>query len=153
MHCCASSAAKEEALIPWTRDPFGRLQSHEKSNLRWTTDLSSSCQQGSDRRVVAAIPTERNSVGSQSPKRLRNVGTLLKTMRKFGDFQAEYIPAVISNGYHQRMSVSVVASPGFEPVAHSGPAELGERRILARSVWCNTRADRILRTALRDLKF
>src|SRR5450631_4243948 len=30
MHCCASSKAEEEALILWTRDPFGRPQSHEK---------------------------------------------------------------------------------------------------------------------------
>jgi len=53
-----------------------------------------------------------------------------KTLRKSGDFQADYTPAAISNAHHQRMSVSVVAPPGFEPVAHSGPAELGERRIL-----------------------
>src|SRR5260370_35842573 len=39
MHCCASSAAKEEALIPWTRDPSGRLQSQQKSEFRRTTDL------------------------------------------------------------------------------------------------------------------
>src|SRR5258705_9576563 len=39
MHCCASSAAKEEALIPWTRDPSGRLQSRKKSEFRRTTDL------------------------------------------------------------------------------------------------------------------
>src|SRR5260370_42047317 len=39
MHCCASSAAKEEALIPWTRDPSGRLQSRQKSEFRRTTDL------------------------------------------------------------------------------------------------------------------
>src|SRR5258705_10760398 len=41
MHCCASSAAKEEALIPWTRDPSGRLQSRKKSEFRRTTDLTS----------------------------------------------------------------------------------------------------------------
>jgi hypothetical protein len=40
---------------------------------------------------------------------------LLKTLRRSGDFQAEYTPAVLSNDYDQRMSVSVVASPGFEP--------------------------------------
>jgi hypothetical protein len=40
---------------------------------------------------------------------------VLKTLRKSGDFQAEYTPAGISNGYHQRMSVSLVAPPGFEP--------------------------------------
>src|ERR1700736_3642152 len=39
MHCCASSAAKEEALIPWTRDPSGRRQSQQKSEFRRTTDL------------------------------------------------------------------------------------------------------------------
>src|SRR6266850_6026400 len=39
MHCCASSAAKEEALIPWTRDPSGRLQSRQKREFRRTTDL------------------------------------------------------------------------------------------------------------------
>jgi len=40
---------------------------------------------------------------------------LLKTLRKFADFQAEYAPAAISNGYRQRMSVSVVASPRNQP--------------------------------------
>src|SRR5258706_6594217 len=39
MHCCASSAAKEEALIPWTRDPSGRLQSRKKSEFRRRTYL------------------------------------------------------------------------------------------------------------------
>src|SRR5260221_9027712 len=39
MHCCASSAAKVEALIPWTRDPSGRRQSQQKSEFRRTTDL------------------------------------------------------------------------------------------------------------------
>src|SRR5260370_14406681 len=39
MHCCASSPAKEERLIPWTRDPSGRLQSQKKSEFRRTTDL------------------------------------------------------------------------------------------------------------------
>src|SRR6267142_6300763 len=39
MHCCASSAAKEEALIPWKRNPSGRLQSQQKSEFRRTTDL------------------------------------------------------------------------------------------------------------------
>src|SRR5260370_37733295 len=39
MHCCASSPAKEEPLIPWTRDPSGRLQSQKKSEFRRTTDL------------------------------------------------------------------------------------------------------------------
>src|SRR6266481_637797 len=39
MHCCASSAAKEGALVPWTHDPSGRLQSQQKNELRRTTDL------------------------------------------------------------------------------------------------------------------
>jgi hypothetical protein len=39
MHCCTSSAAREEALIPWTRDPSGRPQSQQKSEIRRTTDL------------------------------------------------------------------------------------------------------------------
>src|SRR5258707_13378872 len=39
MHCCASSAAREEALIPWTSDPSGRRQSQQKNEFRRTTDL------------------------------------------------------------------------------------------------------------------
>src|SRR5882762_739740 len=39
MHCCASSAAREETLIPWTSDPSGRRQSQQKSEFRRTTDL------------------------------------------------------------------------------------------------------------------
>src|SRR6267142_7212729 len=38
MHCCASSAAKEETLIPWTSDPSGRRQRQQKSEFRRTTD-------------------------------------------------------------------------------------------------------------------
>jgi hypothetical protein len=56
--------------------------------------------------LVTAIPTKRNSVVSCEMSE-----RLLKTLQKSGDFQADYTPAVISNGYHQRMSVSVVASP------------------------------------------
>ena len=33
MNCCASSAAKRRTLIPWTRDPFGRAGSQEKSEF------------------------------------------------------------------------------------------------------------------------
>jgi hypothetical protein len=35
-----------------------------------------------------------------------------------------------SNHHHQPMSVSTVATPGFEPVAHRRPAELRERYML-----------------------
>jgi hypothetical protein len=38
MHRCTSSAAKEEAPIPWTRDPSGRPQSQQKSEFQRTTD-------------------------------------------------------------------------------------------------------------------
>jgi hypothetical protein len=50
-------------------------------------------------------------------KNTENVRMTFENTTRFPDFQAEHTPAVISNGYHQRMSVSVVASPGFEPVA------------------------------------
>jgi hypothetical protein len=39
MHCCTSSAAKEQALIPLTRDPSGRLQSQQKGEFRRTADF------------------------------------------------------------------------------------------------------------------
>jgi hypothetical protein len=52
MHCYTSSAPKEEPLIPWTSDPFGRPQSHEKSEFRRPIDLPSSRQHKSDRRLL-----------------------------------------------------------------------------------------------------
>jgi hypothetical protein len=58
------------------------------------------------------IPTRRNSLEvSVSGKGRILLEWPLKTLGEASDFQAEYTPAVISNGYHQRMSVSVVASP------------------------------------------
>jgi hypothetical protein len=48
----------------------------------------------------------------QKPK---NVRTALENTAKIRDFQAEYTPAASSNGRHQRMSVSVVASPRNQP--------------------------------------
>src|SRR5712664_1277441 len=66
MHCCVSSAAKEEALIPWTRDPFGRPQSHEKIEFPWTTDLPSSRHHSSDRRSLPVILGRVASTDSSS---------------------------------------------------------------------------------------
>jgi hypothetical protein len=65
----------------------------------------------------------------------------LKTLRNSGDFQAEYSRAVISNGYHQRMSVSVVAPPRnqtTEPLENRSQATLlltGERRARCSQTW------------------
>jgi hypothetical protein len=43
------------------------------------------------------------------------IATALESTAKIRDFQAEYTPAATSNGSHQRMSVSVVASPRNQP--------------------------------------
>ena len=44
-----------------------------------------------------------------------NVRTALENTAGFRDFQAGHTLAVISNGHHQRMSVSAAASLRFEP--------------------------------------
>src|SRR6267154_5441209 len=57
MHCCASSAAKEEALIPWKRDPSGRPQSRQKSEFQRTTDLP--CHATQLRQALAPVALGR----------------------------------------------------------------------------------------------
>src|SRR5260370_18782212 len=76
MHCCASSAAKEEALIPWTRDPSGRLQSQQKSEFRRTTDLP--CHATQLRRALA--PVRLGRVPSTTLNRLQG-RTLVWSLR------------------------------------------------------------------------
>jgi hypothetical protein len=63
-------------------------------------------------RPVNAVTTPQEA---QLPGKLQNIGMALACMARFGDFQAEYTPAAISNGSHQRMSVSVFASPRNQP--------------------------------------
>jgi hypothetical protein len=64
------------------------------------------------RTPATAIPTKRNSVAISIARKSRETSErLLKVLRRSGDFRAEYALTVILNGYHQRISVSVVASP------------------------------------------
>src|SRR5260370_6601128 len=77
MHCCASSAAKEEALIPWTRDPSGRLQSQQKSEFRRTTDLP--CHATQLRQALA--PVRLGRVPSTTLNRLQGGRTLVWSLR------------------------------------------------------------------------
>src|SRR6266851_1840256 len=66
MHCCASSAAREETLIPWTSDPSGRRQSQQKSEFQRTTDLPSSRQHSSDRRASRSMAAKVSAKSSGS---------------------------------------------------------------------------------------
>jgi hypothetical protein len=94
-------ACSAEALCCWCR-----------RNHHYFTDLH-----GGAKRVLTAIMalatavlTTRNPVTISMGQNAENVRTTFENTARFPDFQAEYTPAVISNGYHQRVSVSVVAS-------------------------------------------
>jgi hypothetical protein len=95
-------ACSAEALCCWCR-----------RNDHYFTDLH-----GGAKRVLTAIMalatavlTTRNPVTISMGQNAENVRTTFENTARFPDFQAEFTPAVISNGYNQRMSVSVVASP------------------------------------------
>jgi hypothetical protein len=53
---------------------------------------------------------------------------------KIRRLRAEYTPANISNGYHQRMSVSVVACPGFEPTPRPFGAAMDRAAAFGRTI-------------------
>lgn len=63
--------------------------------------------------LKSAIPfgQSENRFCNQSTKIGCFVGTGVESIQPPKPFQAEHTPAVISNGYHHRMSVSVAAGP------------------------------------------